>query len=60
MILCLEGDKLGKVIDLYFLSFNPKNSAKNQQLGEAALRRTNPIFPPNCEWVITACSLCLE
>ena len=31
---------------LYFLSFKPKNSAKNQQLGEAALRRTNPVFPP--------------
>ncbi len=46
MILCLERVKLGKVPDLYFLSFRAKNGIKNHKIVEAALRRTNLLFPP--------------
>ena len=46
MILCLEGDKLGKVRDLYFLSVRAKNGIKNHNFLEAALRRTNLLFLP--------------
>jgi TnpA family transposase len=36
----------GKVNDLYFLSLKPKNGIKNHKFFEAALRRTNLLFPP--------------
>ena len=46
MILCLEGDEVGKVRDLYFLSIRAKNGINNHNLFEAALRCTNLLFPP--------------
>ena len=43
---CLKGDKLGKVNDLYFLSFRPKNGIENYNFSEVALHHTNLLFPP--------------
>lgn len=42
---CLKETKLGKVNDLYFLSFSFKNGTKNHNFSEVALRCTNPMFP---------------
>ena len=49
MILGLKGGELGKVIDLYFLSFRPKNGVENVKFNLIASGDTNLLFPPT--WV---------
>ena len=51
MILCLKGNELGNVIYMYFLSIKAKNGIKNHKFFEAALRRTNLLFPWNSRQV---------
>ena len=46
MILCLEGDEVGKVRDLYFLSIKLQNGIKNHFVFEVAPYDTNLLFPP--------------
>jgi hypothetical protein len=50
MILCLKGGKLGKVIDLYFLSFRPINGVENVKFNLIASGDTNLLFPPRSHY----------